>query len=333
VKEERRGSQEMKTAIVQGIRKTLLERGGATKAELSRSLGLSFPTASKFLDDMESRGEASMIGYDESSGGRRARRYRYHPDYMLGLAIFLEKDETRYTLFDCSGQAIEQGAECGVLEEDASRLAELIGRIKHAHPKLRSVSIGVPGAVNDGNVFLIPAYEKYRNFDLKSYVQERTGIPTVIENDMNAAVIGYMSRRKLQDRSSVVYLYLGQNGPGAGIAVNGEIVRGRSFFSGEVSFVPQCGRNFSEALNGDPSGRTEAIGQLVAATAAILNPHYFIFNQDEVDESMLDPIAESGAAYVPREHLPELAASEWKLDYLAGLQSLGLDLLLSQTDG
>ncbi len=326
--------QPAKPAIMRGIRSVLLERGSATKAELSRSLRISFPTAGKFLDEMEARGEAVSVGYDESSGGRRAKRYRYDPGYMLGLAIFLEKDETRYTLFDCLGETIEQGGADGFLDEDASRLTDLIGRIKLAHPKLRSVSLGVPGAVNEGEIFLIPSYEQFRNFDLKSFVQERTGLPAVVENDMNAAVLGYISRTKPRDGGTAVYLYLGQNGPGAGIVVNGEVVRGKSFFSGEVAFVPLHDRsNFAEALRMGDSARMEAIGRLVASTASILNPHYFIFNRDEIDESLLKTIAERAAAYVPREHLPELAASEWRGDYLAGLQSLGLSLLLSQTDG
>ncbi|MFB9274097.1 ROK family protein [Cohnella cellulosilytica] len=326
--------QPAKPGIITGIRTILLERGSATKAELSRSLRISFPTAGKFLDEMEARGEAVSVGYDESSGGRRAKRYRYDAGYMLGLAVFLEKDETRYILFNCLGETIEQGGADGFLDEDASRLTDLIERLRLAHPKLRSVSLGVPGAVNDGKIFLIPTYEKYRNFDLKSFVQERTGLPAVVENDMNAAVLGYIARAKPGDGCTAVYLYLGQNGPGAGIVVNGEVVRGKSFFSGEVSFVPVRDRgNFGEALSKGDADRTEAIGRLVASTASILNPHYFIFNKDEIGEAMLEPILERAAAYVPREHLPKLAASEWRGDYLAGLRSLGLGLLLSQTDG
>lgn len=332
--DEQLASRLANTTIIYGIRTVLLKQGSATKAELSQSLRISFPTASKFLDDMEARGEAISVGYDDSSGGRRAKRYRYNPDYMLGLAIFLEKDETRYTLFNCLGETIEQDITAGFLDEDASRLTNLIERIKLAHSELRSVSLGVPGAVNEGRIFLIPDYEKYRDFDLKSFVQERTGLPAVVENDMNAAVLGYIARTNLEDRGSAVYLYLGQNGPGAGIVVNGEVVRGKSFFSGEVAFIPLHDRsNFSEALMGEASVRTESVGRLVALTTAILNPHYFIFNKDEIDEAMLETIAERAAAYVPREHLPKLAASEWRADYLVGLQSLGLDLLLSQPVG
>lgn len=75
-----------------------------------------------------------------------------------------------------------------------------------------------------------------------------------------------------------MYLYLGKNGPGAGIAINGEIVRGKTFFSGEVQFVPQYdNRNFIEALSSGNGAstiqidhRVDAISRLVATITSIL---------------------------------------------------------------
>lgn len=200
------------------------------------------------------------------------------------------------------------------------------------------MAIGVPGAVNHGKIFLIPGYKKYQNLDLKSYIEDQLSIPTIVENDMNAAVIGYMAQRNLKENISLMYLYLGKNGPGAGIAVNGEIVRGKTFFSGEVQYMPQYdNRNFIEALTGDQGGssmqadhKVDAISRLVATMTSILNPHYIIFCEDELAPAMVNQIAERTATYVPKEHLPELAVSDLKRDYLNGLQSLGLGLLVSQ---
>lgn len=100
------------------------------------------------------------------------------------------------------------------------------------------MAIGVPGAVKHGKIFLIPGYAKYQNLDLKSYIEDQLSIPTIVENDMNAAVIGYMAQRNLKENISLMYLYLGKNGPGAGIAVNGEIVRGKTFFQGKFNICP-----------------------------------------------------------------------------------------------
>ncbi|MEK3748180.1 ROK family protein [Paenibacillus sp. FSL E2-8871] len=336
--DKRLPSQQLKSEIIRNIRTALLELGRATKAELSQRLQYSFPTISKFLMQMEETGEVTIIGLDESSGGRRAIRYAYNPNYRLGMAIFLEKNETNYTIYNCIGDVVKEGSLPSILEEDVSSLVSLIEGEKKANPKIQSVAIGVPGAVKQGKIFLIPGYAKYQNLDLKRCIEDQLSIPTIVENDMNAAVIGYMAQRNLKENISLMYLYLGKNGPGAGIAVNGEIVRGKTFFSGEVQYMPQYdNRNFIEALTGDQGGssmqsdhKVDAISRLVATMTSILNPHYIIFCEDELAPAMLNQIAERTATYVPKEHLPELAVSDLKRDYLNGLQSLGLGLLVSQ---
>ncbi|KTD85952.1 ROK family transcriptional regulator [Paenibacillus etheri] len=336
--DKRLPSQQLKSEIIRSIRTALLELGRATKAELCQRLQYSFPTISKFLMQMEEAGEVTISGLDESSGGRRAIRYAYNPNYRLGMAIFLEKNETNYTIYNCIGEVIKEGNLPSILEEDVSTLVSLIEDEKKTNPKIQSVAIGVPGAVKHGKIFLIPGYEKYQNLNLKRCIEDQLSIPTIVENDMNAAVIGYMTQKNLKENISLMYLYLGKNGPGAGIAVNGEIVRGKTFFSGEVQFIPQYdNRNFIEALTGDHGGssmqsdyKVDAISRLVATITSILNPHYIIFCEDELAPALLNQIAECSATYVPKEHLPELAVSDLKCDYLIGLQSLGLGLLVSQ---
>jgi len=333
-------SQHTRSEVIRCLRSALLEHGSATKVELSHNLQISFPTISKFLKQMENRGEVTSVGLDESSGGRRAIRYTYQPNYMLGLAIFLEKGETNYAVFNCLGEVIEQGSTHSMLEEDVLQLTTFIESKRNAYPNMNAVAIGVPGAVNNGIIFHIPGYENYHNLDLKKHIEEQLDIPTVVENDMNAAAIGYMAQREMGERISLLYLYLGKNGPGAGIVINGEIVRGKTFFSGEVSFVPQYDdRSFLEALANGNGGETsiahmtekiDAISRLVATITSILNPHYIIFCDDEIETLMLNHIDEQSATYVPREHLPELAVSNLKHDYLNGLQRLGLSVLISQ---
>lgn len=89
--DKRLPSQQLKSEIIRNIRTALLELGRATKAELRQRLQYSFPTISKFLMQMEEIGEVMIIGLDESSGGRRAIRYAYNPNYRLGMAIFWKK--------------------------------------------------------------------------------------------------------------------------------------------------------------------------------------------------------------------------------------------------
>lgn len=324
----------MKKIILRGIRSTLLELGSATKVELSNKLGISFPTISKFLAQMEKDGELLSVGLDDSSGGRRAKRYAYNPEHMLGLAIFLEKSETHYFIYNCLGELKEKGKASSVLMGDHLELTRQIEGFITKFPKISSVSIGVPGSVDNGKIIYIPGYENFHHFDLKGFYEDRLSIPVVVENDMNAAVLGYYNHGVNQDNESLVYFYSGKNGPGAGILINDEVVRGSTFFSGEVSFVPQYDeRNFRQALEtGSPQGiiKIDAISRLIASFTAIINPHKIIFPSEEMNRALLDQIIAGSTKYIPGEHLPELIMSDWKQDYLHGLQSLGLELMITE---
>ena len=331
----------LRTEILRGIRKSLLELGSATKVELSDKLGISFPTISKFLSQMEKDGELISVGLDDSSGGRRAKRYAYNPEYMLGLAIFLERTETNYIVFNCLGEVKDVGKTSSALIDDNLKLlTKCVEDLIEKYPKINSVAIGVPGSVDNGRIIYIPGYDHLQSFDLKGYLENRFLIPVVIENDMNAAVLGYYDSKGIKKNKSLIYLYSGQNGPGAGIMVNGVVVRGSTNFSGEVSFVPQYDdRNFGQALeNGNRSKKAilceeyeiDAISRLVASFVAIINPRTIIFCDDEVNQFIIDQIVERSSKYIPAEHLPELIISDWKQDYLFGLQSLGLDLMITE---
>lgn len=329
----------MGKVILRRIRTTLLELGSATKAELSDQLDISFPTISKFLEQMEKEGEILSLGLDESSGGRRAKRYQYNPEHMLGLAIFLERTDTNYAIYNCGGEIKEQGTIPSALVEDGLHiLTSYIETFLKAHPKISSMAIGVPGSVDNGRIFYIPDYEQFQHFDIKGYYENHFSIPVVVENDMNAAVLGYHHSRAIKENQSLVYLYSGQNGPGAGLMINGDVVRGRSFFAGEVRFVPQYNdRNFGQALEGESkpihdNQQIDAISRLVASFTAILNPDRVIFCKDDMEEDTVKKITLTSATYIPSEHLPNLTISDWKQDYLYGLQRLGLDLMLGTTN-
>lgn len=330
---------ETKESFIYRIRAGLIMLGSATKAELSQRLGVSFPTISKFIAQMEKDGEISYTGDDDSSGGRRAKRYTYDPEYMLGLAIFMEKNETSYSIFNCIGEIKEQGTRPSVIHQEQQLLSDLVESLIEKYPRLRSIAIGVPGAVNNGKIIFIPPYQQLLDYDFKEEFESRFQIPVVVENDMNASVLGYASNFEIENES-LVYLYFGQNGPGSGIMIHGDVVRGSTFFSGEVSFVPQYDhQSFVQALHEDGRDRRitlagdkqiDAVARLIATFAAILNPRAVVFCDEEVDEALLAQIAARSSAYIPQEHLPMLVMSNWRQDYLTGLQHLALHLMITE---
>ncbi|MFD6210463.1 ROK family protein [Peribacillus sp. NPDC060253] len=325
----------LRIRILHGIRLTLIKLGSATKVELSQKLDISFPTVSKMIVQMEKSGEVLVVGLDKSSGGRRAHRYAYNPEHMLGMSILLEKEETACTIFNCFGEVKEQGVHKSIIHDDLDSLKRLIGDTLAQFPEICAIAIGVPGSVENGRIIYIPGYEKFLNLDLQSCLEETFTIPVVLENDMNAAILGYHNRtEKFQEKQSIVYIYLGHNGPGAGLLINGDVVRGSSFFTGEISFVPLYDDlNFLQAVKQEKESKKgesiESLSRLIASMTAIINPHAVIFSKAEVSVEMLNRLKKESAKYVPMKHLPNFALSEWREDYLHGLQHLALEQMLS----
>ncbi|MFM9278787.1 ROK family transcriptional regulator [Paenibacillus jiagnxiensis] len=329
----------LRKIILRGIRTELLKHESTTKIELSRKLGISFPTVSKFINQMEKSGEVFSRGLDHSGGGRRAARYEYNADYRLGLAVFSERSATGYVVFNCRGEVKERKEIAGVLTKDIESFAGHVEPLIAKYPKISVLSIGVPAAVSNGRIIYIPGNEQFQDLDLKGFCEQRFSIPVVVENDMNAAVLGYHLHCRHKDVSSLVYLYFGSNGPSAGVMVNGHLVRGSTSFSGEISFVPQYdNRNFLQAMQFvkekalGAGADFDPVSRLIASMASILNPHRVIFCHDEVTPVMLAQIATGCTAYIPAEHLPEMAVSNLRKDYLNGLQGLGLELMLAEAD-
>nr|WP_270884809.1 ROK family protein [Paenibacillus aestuarii] len=328
---------EVKRAITQRIRGALTMMGSLTKAELCQRLGISFPTISKFLHQMEVDGEIFYKGDDDSSGGRRAKRYAYNPEYMSGLALFVEKTEINYAVFNSFGEIKEQGTTPNVLQHNVQLLENHVELLIEKYPRIRSIAIGMPGAVKNGRVIFSPPYEQYLNYNFQERFESKFQIPVVVENDMNASVLGYASNFELEEES-LVYLYFSPYGPGSGMMINGDVVRGSTFFTGEISFVPLYDdRSFLEALHQGESnqrmdfesaGKIDAIARLIATYAAILNPRAIVFGNDEIDEALLSSIRNKSSNYIPQDHLPLLVTSNLKQDYLSGLQYLSRNLMI-----
>ncbi|MDW4525407.1 ROK family protein [Rossellomorea marisflavi] len=325
------------------IRQFFLVHDSATTAEISKHLTISFPTATKLLENMEKQGEVALEGLDESSGGRRAKRYRYNPHFKQGLSVYVEKNELGFTVFNSFGEVLEEGTVAASLGQgDVTPLIQLVSGLLNRFPRISALSVGVPASVNEiGEIIHAPQYEGLLGLNLREIIEAEFGTPTTIENDMNAAVLGYCYSDSYVEPSSstFIYLYFGHNGPGAGLLVNGELVRGKSHFTGEISFVPQShGKNFGQSLPheqvspGSLQGQgTDAVAQLVATFTSIINPHSVIFSDQEINSSDIANILQRSCTYIPETHLPDLVISNWSKDYLRGLQRLCIELLLDQT--
>lgn len=171
----------------------------------------------------------------------------------------------------------------------ALRLIESLIETARGHAARRGLTIegigvGVPGIVDAaaGRVGEeIPHVPELARFALGPHLQARFGLPVFLDNDVNALALGEYVFGAGRGARSLVVLAPG-TGFGAGIVLDGRLVRGATGFAGEFGHVPvkfdgpQCwcggrgclalyasGRGLAEAARARVAGHPEA--RLLAA--------------------------------------------------------------------
>ncbi|GBC98924.1 Glucokinase [bacterium HR17] len=134
------------------------------------------------------------------------------------------------------------------------------------------VGFGGPVDFAQGIVYLSHHVAGWENFSLKRALEQRFGIPTVVDNDANAGTLGEWLFGAGKGVSDLLYINIG-TGIGGGIVSGGRLVRGWRNLAGEIGHmtvkpdgpVCPCGRNgcLEAFASGSAIGRagTQRIGQ------------------------------------------------------------------------
>jgi glucokinase len=110
----------------------------------------------------------------------------------------------------------------------ADAVTELLGRHQAG-----GVGIGAAGFVDgDRSSVLFAPHLAWRDEPLKKEVEDRVGVPVVLENDANAAAWAETVLGAARGHQHVILVAVG-TGIGAGIVINGELYRGRWGAAGE----------------------------------------------------------------------------------------------------
>ncbi len=192
---------------------------------------------------------------------------------------------------------------------------------------IKAISIGVPAGVKDGELFFIPDYIKLSGFNLKKYIEEKFNIPVIIENDVNAAILGYYSLNEEIINENLVGIYLGSNGPGSGILVNGTLIRGFSGFAGEIGFMKIENKTFQEIVT-EGSYKDSDFATIILSICTIINPKRIVLFSYELEFPEIASIRILLEKDMPIETIPKIIEEKnWHYYYMAGLKILAQELL------
>lgn len=113
--------------------------------------------------------------------------------------------------------------------------------------KVRLAVVGMPGVVDpvSGFVEFAPNITGFDQLRVQDELRSGLGLPVIVENDVNLAVIGEGWRSAGQGVDDLVFIALG-TGIGQGIMLGGKLIRGASGAAGEIGYLPLCADPFTE---------------------------------------------------------------------------------------
>jgi glucokinase len=127
----------------------------------------------------------------------------------------------------------------GVLKNLLEFVACLADDARASHRPVQGIGVGVPGAVEESTGRIGPDIQnipELASVPIRSVLQECTGLPVVVDNDVNALCLAEWRFGQAKGLHHVAMIAVG-TGVGGGLILNGSLVRGVSGYAGEIGHI------------------------------------------------------------------------------------------------
>jgi len=219
-------------------------RGPITRTELAQVSGLSKAAISSSVNKLLDRKlikESKHEGYEEV--GRKPHLLSINPQAGYFVSIDIGFRETFFSITNLGNQRVAKH-KTDTPQNWNQILDLLIKNIKETsrwsdvpYEKIKGVSIGIPGVVNeDGVVSYVPKLGNSQKFPLKKKLSSEIELPLLLENNDNLATLGESSVQ-YGDYPNLVYISFHRDGIGSGIVIEGSLYRGAANHAGEIGWL------------------------------------------------------------------------------------------------
>ncbi|MFK4784376.1 ROK family protein [Fusobacterium sp. MFO224] len=209
-----------------------------TKKELSTSLNVSFPTATKIINILLEKGIILDSGFSSENIKRKALLYKYNPNSFYSIGIKVELHSISFILINLSGIEIKKTVIIKEFFNDNNFVQYISEQLKifllnfEYMDKIIGIGISLSGIVNNkkkifeiGTNFNIFA----KNFDI---LEKAFKLPVYLINEANAGALGEFFLKEPDSHNNLAFISI-ESGIGAGIMLNGNMYLGSTSKAGE----------------------------------------------------------------------------------------------------
>jgi predicted NBD/HSP70 family sugar kinase len=258
--------------LIQHIRQV----GPCSRAELARLSGLSKPTVSLALANVERSGLVREAGQRTGVPGRSAVLYEVRPDagYVLGLDI--GRDYLRGALADLTGEVIARSSLRSRVASVSGRIAELIRLAdelcEHAgitRAEVTQTVVGSPGVYDPRRnaIVLAGGLAGLSKAAVLKKMRQAFGPHLALENDADAASLAEREHGHGREVRTFAFVWVG-TGVGMGLVIDGHLHRGVHGVAGEIAYMPITAAQGADPDEARRRGTLEAAGSAAAVVRA-----------------------------------------------------------------
>jgi predicted NBD/HSP70 family sugar kinase len=220
--------------------------GVCSRADLARLSGLSKPTVSLALANVERSGLVRIAGQRTGVPGRSAVLYEITPEagYVLGLDIGHEY--LRGAIADLTGEIrakAESRSPSGSVAKRVGELIKLADGICAAagigRADVTQTVLGSPGVYDPSRdaIALTGGLAGWNKHAVLTRLREAFGPNFVVENDTDAAALAERAHGHGREFANFAFVSIG-SGIGMGMVLGGQLHRGAHGVAGEIAFLP-----------------------------------------------------------------------------------------------
>ena len=212
-----------------------------SRAGIARATGLSKPTVSALIADMESAGLVRVSDESPSSGsiGRPAALYELVPTARHSVVADIGATKILVGLCDLFGNLVaEQELETG--PNAGAALTRLTGAgsemLRAVDSSCHAVCVGVPGIYRHDQDRVEQAFNLpgFADLALRAHLAEHFDARIHVENDVNLAALGELTRMGDEQADGDFAAISVGTGIGLGMVVGGDLYRGGTGSAGEL---------------------------------------------------------------------------------------------------
>lgn len=147
-----------------------------------------------------------------------------------------------YGLFDMEGNLLDRYQHPTDIEADGpafsdkviATVREILAKNHASLEEVHGIGICMPSYIRfeTGYIHITSAMVNIRDFGMRDYMEERLGVPVILDNDSNVAALAEHRRGAGRGCKDMVYVAV-STGIGSGIIINNEMFRGSYGWAGE----------------------------------------------------------------------------------------------------